>query len=518
MAEPLSTELTVSAAESLRALRRGLQRSAGQFALFFAVCDWAETRKELIRLLEESMPGVEFGRATLDAKSVDPLAEVLEQVRPEDDAPVMVLGLERAVPMGSEDAPILRVLNLERAEWPKGLRRPVVIWLPEALLGVLGRAAPNFLDWRSDTLHFPAEACHLDRELAAFDTSLWRGGLDQRMSEQDRRARVDELRSRLWSARPSDDLGVKQTRASWSFELGNHLLFLGEFDSAEEHYEKALAVSEELGDRTNMGAAYHQLGIVAEERGRYDEALEWYRKSLEILEEAGDRANMAVSYHQLGIVAQEGGRYEEALEWYRKSLEILEQLGDRPRMAASYHQLGNLSHLRGSYEDALKWYCKSLEIEEELGSRGGMAGSYHQLGRMAHRRGSYEEALEWYRKSLEISERLGYRVGTALTSSQIGILLAETGRPEGAVRWSLRALTIRLEVGMAETGVDIRSLRRERGALGEDRFRELVKELAESPESAAAVLEVVAEYGEPAQEVAEPPADYETGGRSDEEA
>ncbi|MGW1966625.1 TIR domain-containing protein, partial [Streptomyces sp. NPDC001935] len=54
--------------------------------------------------------------------------------------------------------------------------------------------------------------------------------------------------------------------------------------------------------RSRPAAAYtHQLGIIAQLRGDYGQAEKRYRASLTIMEELGDRANIAASYHQLGI-------------------------------------------------------------------------------------------------------------------------------------------------------------------------------------------------------------------------
>jgi tetratricopeptide (TPR) repeat protein len=53
-------------------------------------------------------------------------------------------------------------------------------------------------------------------------------------------------------------------------------------DEAEDWYRKALAISEELGDKPSMVPTYHQLGRVAQLRGQLDEAEEWSRKALAI--------------------------------------------------------------------------------------------------------------------------------------------------------------------------------------------------------------------------------------------
>src|SRR5262249_53768098 len=120
------------------------------------------------------------------------------------------------------------------------------------------------------------------------------------------------------------------------------------------------------------------------------------------------------------------------------------------------------------------WYRRALAIFEELGDRAGMAISYHQLGRVAQERGDYEGALGWYRRSLAIVEELGNPAGVASTTSQIGILLTETGQVAAAVPYNLSALSTRLEMRLPQARIDIHWLGRQRAALGEKTFWEVV--------------------------------------------
>ena len=163
---------------------------------------------------------------------------------------------------------------------------------------------------------------------------------------------------------------------------------------------------------------------------------------------------------------------------------------DRPEwveaLAANLHQRGFELFL-----DA--WEIgAALAIAEELGNRSGMAGSYHQLGRVAQQRGSYEEALDWYRKSLAIKEELGDRAGMASSISQIGVLFTKAGRAEEAVPWNLRSLGIRLQIQVPEIRLNLHWLGRQREALGEERFREILREHLDE-KSAGNVLRMLEE-------------------------
>ena len=77
---------------------------------------------------------------------------------------------------------------------------------------------------------------------------------------------------------------------------------LGEYVKAKEYYEKALAISMEIGDRANEGTWYGNLGNVFDCLGEYVKAKEYYEKALAISMEIGDRANEGTWYGNLGNV------------------------------------------------------------------------------------------------------------------------------------------------------------------------------------------------------------------------
>ncbi|MEO2005561.1 MAG: CHAT domain-containing protein, partial [Candidatus Poribacteria bacterium] len=109
---------------------------------------------------------------------------------------------------------------------------------------------------------------------------------------------------------------------------------------------------------------------VAYGRADYTEAERLYRVFLTTLDEtegSDDEPNVAVAYHQLGIVAQDRHDYAGAETWFRKALEIEERLGLEAGAATDYHQLGILAQERQDYAGAETWFRKALDISERLG-------------------------------------------------------------------------------------------------------------------------------------------------------
>ena len=146
--------------------------------------------------------------------------------------------------------------------------------------------------------------------------------------------------------------------------------------------------------RGHLATAYHQLGMVAQDRGRLEQAEQWYRKSLAISEDLGNRPGMATSYNQFGMVAQDRGHLEQAEQWYRKSLAINEDLGNRPGMATGYGQLGLLAEARGQPQRALEWIIRCVTVFDEFPHPSTGPGPHH-LARLTAMLGEHALDKTW---------------------------------------------------------------------------------------------------------------------------
>jgi tetratricopeptide (TPR) repeat protein len=287
-----------------------------------------------------------------------------------------------------------------------------------------------------------------------------------------------------------EELGDRSSVALSYHRLGILAHVRGDYDTAEQRYQAALAIFEESGHRDNAAAAYHQLGALAQLRGDDDTAEQRYLAALAILEELGERAGLASSYHNLGVIAQDRGDYETAEQRFQASLAIEEELGRRSGLATSYGQLGHLALDRGDYDTAERHYQTSLAIREELGDRAGLATSSGHLGRLALLRGDYDTAEQRYQASLAIFKELGNRDSMAISLSQLGILRTSQNRFTDAIGFQLQSLAIRGELGnVDDAAIDVRMLREQRAAIGDEQFLHILQTVA-NPDTTAAIMQL----------------------------
>lgn len=403
-------------------MRRGLQLAEG-FALYIAVCNSPATVRSLIAALQESMPGAQIETIDLDESVEDPLARVLDLSVPERSGPLMIVGLERSCPSAAPQHPVLHVLNLQRPEWPKRIPRPVVLWIPEYLLSLMGTEAPDFLDWRSDTLVFPSEAT----ELQPLVPSVWMEGLDGRMPEQQRRARIEELQARLRSTVSANDPVILSARSSWLNELGNHLFLLGDVADAETAYNAHLDIETRLERRRGMSVAHGNLGAIAAHHENLDEAEERFERSLNIAREIDDLSVIASASANLGLIAlrREDLAHGEAL--IREALDIFRRQGSPKDVAVA---LGNLAYLyvrQGRLDEAVPLLIEAIALSEKIGDRMATAGNYRILTGVFRLRGDHSQAEEFIRGALTIDEEMGNQAGVAADLALLGGIYREQG-------------------------------------------------------------------------------------------
>ncbi|HYH67615.1 MAG TPA: CHAT domain-containing protein [Urbifossiella sp.] len=193
---------------------------------------------------------------------------------------------------------------------------------------------------------------------------------------------------------------LTQSLAFYAQNTHNYPVAADLFDQLQRHDDR-------IGNAVGQAAAYHQLGMVAQERRDLAAAEGWYRKSLEIKERQGDEHGAAITYHHLGMVARERRDLAAAEGWYRKSLEIKERQKNEHGAAITYHQLGVVAQERRDLAAAEGWYRKSLEISERQGDEHGAASTYHQLGVVAQEYRDFAAAWESFLTAVSTFTRFG---------------------------------------------------------------------------------------------------------------
>jgi tetratricopeptide (TPR) repeat protein len=392
----------------------------------------------MIRFLLESLPGVEMDAVVLDEHVTDPLQVVLDQLSAERQGPIMIVGLEKAVHSDQPEHPVLFNLNLSRPEWPRKLPRPVVLWVPEYVLALLGREAPDFLDWRSDTVYFLEQPA-----LPQASPELWMDILWDRMPEPLRRQRIEELRSRIlqWGEK-SDPL----TYSGWLRELGDHLSILGDFKEAERQYLAGLAAAEAAGEGPTLSLFYARLHKLCNNQGRDSESVEYLQKFFETGGASLDEPKEAIFASIISTIhdPEQDDLTEENL---RLLLDYFRQTNNWEAASSLLYSLGFLLFRRGKITEAEHVLLEALEIEDRWGRSSDMGEQLRLLGDIYIAKGDLERAEGVLMQSLAIGQELGNRMGVASSYLDLGSLFKLRGDLNEAADALTKANAIFSEIG-----------------------------------------------------------------------
>ena len=159
-------------------------------------------------------------------------------------------------------------------------------------------------------------------------------------------------------------------------------------EQAIQHYQQALEIAREIGDRRGEGNCLGNLGNAYADLGQVEQAIQHYQQALEIAREIGDRRGEGHDLGNLGIA------YRTWARWSRPSSTTSRRWRSPGRSATGAAKgpglgnLGNAYRNLGQVEQAIQHYQQALEIAREIGDRRGEGplASWAILGA-----GSYEE-------------------------------------------------------------------------------------------------------------------------------
>ncbi len=191
--------------------------------------------------------------------------------------------------------------------------------------------------WQSDE---PVASFWYDRQLEE-----WR-------AIGDRREIANALFNRAYADMISIMLGIADTT---------------ELAGGRERLDEALAISEELGDRSGQGNALWGLGsyyyFTADAAG----AQPWYERSLELHRAAGDRTMEAWSLHMIALTGMSQRHFDEAMEMARHAMRHFYEAGDISGVILTLDDVSIISLAQGDTERAGRLWGAARSLQAATG-------------------------------------------------------------------------------------------------------------------------------------------------------
>ena len=127
----------------------------------------------------------------------------------------------------------------------------------------------------------------------------------------------------------------------------------GDYDTAREALDGALALHREHDDHHGTAVALNALGNLARSREQFELGREWLDEALTIRRDMGDRRATAMTLGCSGLLAGRAGHREEGRRLIGRALEIFAEAEDGPGRSGMLLNLGNLELEAGEADRAL---------------------------------------------------------------------------------------------------------------------------------------------------------------------
>jgi CHAT domain-containing protein len=285
-----------------------------------------------------------------------------------------------------------------------------------------------------------------------------------------------------------------QERIDQLIKTCRELMAQGKFDEITPKAEEALALSQQLGDKTRQARSVMQIAIAAFHSGQSDLAIEKFKQSAALAEQAGDNNLQSLSLNSAATLLTTAAAYEEALFFFNQSLALRRQLNDPRGEALILVMMSELylvtsdfakgeqllqhaltiahemkangkadlqleayillktawgEYLRGNNGAALAQVQNYLAQETERTSGTFKFEARDQLGAIYLSMGEYEKAVEAYSDALEVARALKIAVSQAKAMGFLGWSQFQLGKPQEALNLVSQALAMLRQTGQS---------------------------------------------------------------------
>ena len=197
----------------------------------------------------------------------------------------------------------------------------------------------------------------------------------------------------------------KQEKAKLLYMQGKALAFIGEWDDAIMHYNRAMVLASEdemLEMKSKSGIAEISLmrNNYSIAQAHFEDVLEWADKNncVELKTEAS---------YQLGTGHERQGHNDQALKYFNESLKYSFRTHDRHQMAKAYYGQGRIYHRNQKYETSLESKKRALDIALKIGNKQIASKILTSIGNTLDRMELLEEEIETHERAIVLARESG---------------------------------------------------------------------------------------------------------------
>lgn len=146
----------------------------------------------------------------------------------------------------------------------------------------------------------------------------------------------------------------------------HHPKAMKDVNIAIDFYLKGMQYFKEDNDLIGLATAYNNIGYQYGVLKQTDKAIKYLQLGLALRQKLGNKKNIAASYHFMGIISETNEMYKEAIEYYLKAENIFKEIDSKHELPSLYIQLAELFLKIEDYQGAYHYRLHYSQLKEEI--------------------------------------------------------------------------------------------------------------------------------------------------------
>ena len=459
--------------------------------LILITCDSSENRDALCKKLEKRLANYKHHLLDLSSHNVVSLKNKFKEELPREvqdseiaEYIVHIYGLESSVFVSEEgqiqDSVMLPELNFERESIFRANPFITIIWADAFFFEKMQMKAPDLWDWITYKYKFEGkpESIELPAVIKTKQPSLLPKGRfperEERIKDLNKRYKSLKIKSSKKERDVRERINIltllgneyaelniynKAIRSFQTalvllkkidsshylkmeilFRLAGAFLETRDFNSALENYHASLQLQLKYQTDANIGATYHQMGMVFQGQRKWGEAFLNYQAAIDWKTKTDKLVQLGSTYHQIGMVFQGQGKWNEALRNYQAAIDWNTKTDNLVQLGGSYHQIGMVFQEQGKWAEALRNYQTAIDWKMKTNNLIQLGATYHHIGMVFQGQRKWDDALRNYQTAIDWKTKTDNLLKLGDTYHQIGVLFQEQRKWDEALRNYQRAI------------------------------------------------------------------------------
>lgn len=233
---------------------------------------------------------------------------------------------------------------------------------------------------------------------------------DKTIRNYNKKARMLSSRREFAAAKKILENVIKSYQSPSSyFIMGNINFAESKYTDAVDNYQKAIELSDSVGDGSFLPSCYNNMGLILRQIGDVNKARQCFTLSLKENNRYNNYFEKSVSLENLGRIAHSKAKKAEALEYYNKALEINFGVKDTLRMFRNLNDIGMIHAKAHEYKIAIEYLLKALHLADALNKKELSLFIVNNIEEIYNKTGDRNKAQEYHNIKNQIMKDIQMR-------------------------------------------------------------------------------------------------------------